>query len=74
MACSWCEPNGWKSRTCCLCGVSTVGGVFISISIATDDDESDYPYTTTDLCKRCWGKFGIEPALNHNVEIRQCAS
>lgn len=43
----------------------------ISISIATDDPDAEYPYTTTDLCLECAqpGAMGIAQA--HNREIRE---
>ena len=69
MACSLCEPNGWNRKVCCLCGFDTVGGVYISISIRIETDDSQYPYSTTDMCQSCWEEHGIVVALTHNDEL-----
>ena len=69
--CSWCEPGGWKNRHCNICGFGHPA--YVSISIATDADDSDYPYTTTDLCRECWVALGIGAALAHNAALREAA-
>ena len=66
--CNFCEPDGWHKKCCCICGSGST--VYISISIATDNDES-YPYTQTDLCKKCWIEYGIESAMDHNKEMQE---
>lgn len=67
--CNFCEPNGWRRKTCCICGVSKPrDAVYISISIATNDPEELFPYTQTDYCKECWVEYGIVSAFEHNYE------
>ena len=62
--CTFCEPNGWKRNSCVIC---TKLDVYISISLTIDTDEDNpFPYSRTDLCKDCWGKYGIEEAFHHN--------
>ena len=65
--CNRCDPNGWNRICCNICGAGTQP--YISISIATGD-ESLFPYTTTDLCLKCYGEHGITAALEHNAGCR----
>ena len=68
------DPNGWKHLTCNFCGAGMRGQVFASICIHTGNkDNSEYPFTQTNLCRRCYKKHGIEAALDHNQSIRICA-
>ncbi len=69
MTCSFCTPKGWKKMCCNICGAGSEGDVYISIMIATDSDDS-YPYSQTDLCKKCFEKYGVESAINHNIFCR----
>lgn len=77
--CNWCEPDGWKRRTCNVCGDErgTDGAYLhpavISISIATDDPESRYPFTTTDMCLECGRKYPMARARDHNDASRKIA-
>ena len=66
--CNYCEPNGWRRKSCCICGVGSE--VYISISIATGEDE-EFPYTQTDLCKKCWDEHGVRCAIEHNKECME---
>jgi hypothetical protein len=66
--CTYCKPNGWNQKACNFCGIHG-DGVYISISIRLKDD-SDYPYTVTDLCRKCWDIGGIEAAMQHNRDIQ----
>ncbi len=67
--CNFCEPNGWKRKVCNICGTTREHEVYISISIALEN-EDDYPYSQTDLCRDCYDKYGIESAMDHNLECR----
>jgi len=60
----------WRSMVCNFCGTTKPHQVYISISIATDDPESKYPYSQTDMCKPCWNKYGINAAIEHNKQCR----
>jgi hypothetical protein len=66
MMCNWCEPDGWHRRTCSICGVGSQA--FVSISFETYPNE-DFGYTTTDLCRKCWEKHGVEAAMAHRSEV-----
>ena len=65
--CNFCESDGWKKKTCNICGIGS--RAYISISIEVPDG-GDYPYTTTDLCLKCWREYGIEAAIEHNEGCR----
>lgn len=67
--CNLCEPNGWKRKCCNIHGAGTPA--YISIAIATDNDDELYPYTMTDLCKKCFDDYGVESAINHNEAMRK---
>lgn len=67
--CNWCEPNGWKRRTCNICGDEHPAKV--SISLATDDPDSEFPYTTMDLCLECERGGALEMAVAKNREKRE---
>ena len=69
--CNWCEAGGWKRRTCNICGRGHQAT--ISISIATDDPEASFPYTTTDLCSECEQRGAMVMAKAHNREARESA-
>lgn len=70
--CTWCEPNGWRHKTCNICGSGCFGrSAAISISIATDDPDGEFPYTTTELCLECWRLGGMVAAKERNREIRE---
>lgn len=64
--CHYCDPNGWKRKACNICGTTRV---YISICVALENDD-DYPYSQTDLCRECYGAYGIESAMDHNLECR----
>lgn len=68
MGCNFCKPKGWDKKCCCICGSGTPA--YISICIATENGDEQFPYTQTDLCKQCFDEYGMESAINHNVEIR----
>ena len=65
------DPNGWRNLVCSYCGSGSEGKVFISILIATDDPESEYPYSQTEMCLEHWKENGIEAALEHNARCRE---
>ena len=67
--CSFCEPHGWDKKCCCICGSGS--SAYISISIATGHADNLYPYTQTDLCRNCWDKYGINPAIDHNSVCKE---
>jgi hypothetical protein len=64
------DPNGWRGMCCNFCGSGSEGKVYISILIATDDPESEYPYSQIEMCRECWNENGIEAAMEHNAECR----
>jgi hypothetical protein len=65
------DPNGWRKMTCDYCGRGSEGKVYISILIATDDPDSEYPYTQTEMCYKCWIENGIKAVLEHNTQFRE---
>lgn len=65
--CNYCDPKGWNKKCCGICGVGS--DAYISISIAVPHGE-DFPYSTTDLCEKCWKEHGISAALQHNEQCR----
>ena len=68
MSCNRCNPSGWRDLTCAFCGLGSE--VYISIAIATNDD-SDFPYSSMELCKECFDEHGVEPAFEHNRAMRE---
>ncbi len=69
--CNFCEPKGWKKKVCNFCGTTKPHTVYISIAIATDRDDEEFPYTQTDLCKPCFETIGIDSFIDHNNECRK---
>ena len=67
------DPDGWRGMTCSFCGTTRPHEVYISILIATDDSESEYPYSQTDMCRQCWEEHGIDAAFEHNRNCREVA-
>ena len=67
MSCNLCTPNGWNKKCCSICGHGPP--VYISICITTVNDDEQFPYTQTDLCKKCYAEYGIESAFDHNREM-----
>jgi hypothetical protein len=67
--CNICESGGWKRMVCNVCGISKEHTIFISILIALDN-EDDFPYSQTTLCKECWEQYGVESAFEHNEFCR----
>jgi hypothetical protein len=65
------DPNGWRSMTCCICGNTKPHEVYININIATNDPDSQFPFSETNLCKECWNEHGIESAMEHNAQCRE---
>ena len=76
-------PIGWDKETCAFCGTrpemfdseGRPPGVYIVIRIDMPDPQlpPEYAYTEMAMCKACWLEMGIEPAFEHNREIRACA-
>lgn len=66
--CNYCDPDGWGRKTCALCGAGS--HVYISISIAVPHGGA-FPYSTTDLCEKCFAEYGVECALEHNAQCRE---
>jgi len=61
----------WSKKTCCMCGFGH--RAFIVVQIDSPDPQTDprFGYTETAVCQDCFAKYGWEPALNHNVDIRE---
>lgn len=59
----------WKDRTCDICGIGSK--TYISVCIQTENEDNDYPYTETNLCRDCFNKLGVQPAFDHNREINE---
>lgn len=72
MGCRFCDPNGWRGMTCNFCGVNG-GPVVAVVMIATGDDESEFPYSATAFCAKCWNRHGVLAAVAHNESIREIA-
>jgi len=64
------DPDGWKQAKCNFCGITKPHILYISIAIYTGDTESQYPYSQTDMCEECWNEYGIEAAIEHNIQCR----
>ena len=63
--CNHCEPQGW-SRICCnFCGVGVPAWSSISISVPHGEE---FPYSTTDMCRKCFDAYNIKAALEHNSQ------
>lgn len=67
MMCNYCEPNGWLRKCCNFCGAGAPA--FISISISVPHG-GDYPYSSTDMCEKCFHEYGIQTAMEHNDQCR----
>ena len=65
--CNYCEPYGWQRRCCNFCGAGT--STFISISISVPHD-GEFPYSSTDMCEKCFREYGIQAAIEHNTQCR----
>lgn len=72
MSCNHCDPNGFNSKACNFCGIHG-DKVYISICIRLNEVET-YPYTETDMCRKCWDEIGIDGALQHNIGIQESMS
>lgn len=68
--CNHCDKYGFDRKCCNYCGIHG-DKVFISISIRLDIKKEgfEFPYTETDMCKKCWDEIGIEGAFQHNKNI-----
>ena len=53
--CNYCELYGFDRMSCNFCGIHG-DNVYISISIRLSG-EKKYPYTTTDMCRKCWERL-----------------
>lgn len=68
--CMFCDPSGWDRACCNICGAGSK--VYASISISMPHGNA-YPYTQTDLCRKCFDEHGIQAAIEHNNDIREIA-
>jgi len=66
--CNYCDPKGWEKKVCNYCGAGST--VYISISISVPHG-GDFPYSTTDLCERCYKTHGAGTAFGHNSQCRE---
>ena len=66
--CNYCEPIGWGRKCCDICGAGSTAYISISISVPHG---GDFPYSTTDLCEKCWAEYGINVATDHNAQCRE---
>ena len=66
--CCYCEPYGFDRMVCNFCGIHG-DKVYISISIRLEGEDK-YPYTTTDMYRKCWDEGGVESAKEHNRSIQ----
>jgi len=66
--CNYCEPKGWSRMCCNFCGYGTP--IFISVSIAVPHG-GDFPYSSTNMCEKCFQRLGIQTAMEHNAQCRE---
>jgi hypothetical protein len=76
MACNLCTPHGWDNVTCSFCGIHQEGKAYMLINVYVgDEDESEYPYAETVVCKKCFDEFGakklVKIAIENAEDIRE---
>ena len=67
------DSYGWMRMVCNYCGTKRPHMVYISIRIAVTEDrntDNPYPYSQTEMCRKCWDKYGIRGAMDHNIQCR----